>query len=365
MNNMEILKGVYDASFLGESQHGTATHIVTSATTFFDKVEHLRKDIRTFIETNKVDGHTTVIWSASVERPADVDFESADSLLQAILDNKPDCDISPSIMYAVAAALEGCSFVNGGSQNTLSTAMCELYEVAYRASSGSSVLQQFNMVSSKPAYVLGTDFKAGQTKFKTAAVEYIRALGLKPRVMASSNHLGNNDMLNLTSKVTIGAKMRVKSNIFGPWEEDELDHQVKVMYTKFMLDEKRDVVEYTSLGFLNSPHTMLTYTRCMDSILCVPLMIDSAVWCDFFARYHSPSSRVARATAYLFKVPEGGAKGVDPGFHRQMNELESALIKTNGGSTVAFDKESLMLFLEKAVTSGVITGEQAESMKKL
>ena len=137
------------------------------------------------------------------------------------------------------------------------------------------------------------------------------------------------------------------------------------MYTKFMLDEKRDVVEYTSLGFLNSPHTMLTYTRCMDSILCVPLMIDSAVWCDFFARYHSPSSRVARATAYLFKVPEGGAKGVDPGFHRQMNELESALIKTNGGSTVAFDKESLMLFLEKAVTSGVITGEQAESMKKL
>ena len=365
MNNMEILKGVYDASFLGESQHGTATHIVTSATTFFDKVEHLRKDIRTFIETNKVDGHTTVIWSASVERPADVDFESADSLLQAILDNKPDCDISPSIMYAVAAALEGCSFVNGGSQNTLSTAMCELYEVAYRASSSSSVLQQFNMVSSKPAYVLGTDFKAGQTKFKTAAVEYIRALGLKPRVMASSNHLGNNDMLNLTSKVTIGAKMRVKSNIFGPWEEDELDHQVKVMYTKFMLDEKRDVVEYTSLGFLNSPHTMLTYTRCMDSILCVPLMIDSAVWCDFFARYHSPSSRVARATAYLFKVPEGGAKGVDPGFHRQMNELESALIKTNGGSTVAFDKESLMLFLEKAVTSGVITGEQAESMKKL
>jgi myo-inositol-1-phosphate synthase len=73
---------------------------------------------------------------------------------------------------------------------------------------------------------LGTDFKAGQTKFKTAAVEYIRALGLTPRVIASSNHLGNNDMLNLTSKTTIDAKMRVKSNIFGPWEETELDHQV-------------------------------------------------------------------------------------------------------------------------------------------
>lgn len=30
--------------------------------------------------------------------------------------------------------------------------------------------------------MLGTDFKAGQTKFKTAAVEYIRSLGMCPKV---------------------------------------------------------------------------------------------------------------------------------------------------------------------------------------
>jgi myo-inositol-1-phosphate synthase len=362
MNKMEILKGVYDESFLGESQHPTATHIVTDASTFLEKVEHIRLDIRDFIKNNSVDGHTTVIWSASVERPADVDFETADSLLQAILDNKPNCDISPSMMYAIAAGLEGCSFVNGGSQNTLSPAMCEIYELTYRGKNGSSILQKFENVSSNPAYVLGTDFKAGQTKFKTAAVEYIRALGLKPRVIASSNHLGNNDMLNLTSKKTLEAKMRVKSNIFGPWEEKELDHQVKVMYTPFMLDEKRDVVEYTSLGFMHCPHTMLTYTRCMDSVLCVPLMVDAAVWCDFFARYNSPSIHVARATAYLFKVPEGGGKGVDPGFHRQMNELESALRETSTGNSSV---DSLGSLLEKGVASGVITKEQADSLKAL
>lgn len=67
--------------------------------------------------------------------------------------------------------------------------------------------------------------QAGQTKFKTAAVEYIRALGLAPTVIASSNHLGNNDMLNLTSKKTLDAKMRVKSDIFAGWEE-HIDHQV-------------------------------------------------------------------------------------------------------------------------------------------
>jgi hypothetical protein len=47
-------------------------------------------------------------------------------------------------------------------------------------------------------------------QFKTAAVEYIRSMGLAPAVIASSNHLGNNDMRNLTSKRTLDAKMRVK-----------------------------------------------------------------------------------------------------------------------------------------------------------
>ena len=363
MNKVKIWKGVYDASFLGESQHETATNIVTTATNFAEQVEHIRKDIRRFIEDNNVDGHTTVIWSASVERPAEVQWETAEEMIQAILDNKTsaDCDISPSIIYAVASALEGCSFVNGGSQNTISPAMCKLFEQSYRKKSELSALSKFPNISTKPAYILGTDFKAGQTKFKTAAVEYIRALGLKPRVIASSNHLGNNDMLNLTSKKTVKAKMRVKSNIFGPWQEDELDHQVRVMYTPMMLDEKRDVVEYTSLGFLNCPHTMLTYTRCMDSVLCVPLMVDSAVWCDYFTRYDTPSGRVARATAYLFKVPEGGAKGVDPGFHRQMQELESALQECSdvGGA------DKLTSLLEKAVASGIISQEQSEAMKGL
>lgn len=358
MNQITIMKGIYDSTFLGESQFNTATHIVTELSTFTEKVEHIRNDIRNFINARGIDGHTTVIWSASVERPADVDFDNADALLQAVLGYPQNCDFSPSIFYALAAALEGCSFVNGGSQNTLSTAMVELFEISYRSSS-STVLAQFLNVSMEPAYVLGTDFKAGQTKFKTAAVEYIRALGLTPRVIASSNHLGNNDMLNLTSKKTITAKLRVKSNIFEPWQENELDHHVAVMYTPFILDEKRDIVEYTSLGFLHSPHTMMTYTRCMDSILCVPLMIDVAVWIDFFARLHSPSSRVARATAYLFKVPEGGAQGVDPGFQRQMQELESALQESIGGST------ELLHVLEKGVSAGIITVAQAESLKSL
>lgn len=100
------------------------------------------------------------------------------------------------------------------------------------------------------------------------------------------------------------------------------------MYTPLIGDEKRDIVEYTSHGFMNCAHTMLTYTRAMDSALCVPLMIDAAVWCDYFARKGTSQGRVSRALAYLFKVPEGGAQGVDPGFFKQMRALEDELEAT-------------------------------------
>ncbi|CAB9515595.1 Inositol-3-phosphate synthase [Seminavis robusta] len=363
MNSMEIKKGIYNSTFLGETQHATATHIVdTASLSFWQQVEHIRKDIRDFNAAQQVTGHTTVIWSASVERPADVaHIQTAQQLLKILKDTAAQ-DISPSMIYATAAALEGCSFVNGGSQNTLGPALNFLFELSFRT----TLLEQEpdTATSTKPAYLLGTDFKAGQTKFKTAAVEYIRALGLTPRVIASSNHLGNNDMLNLTSQTTLNAKMRVKHSIFGPWNEQDLDHQVKVMYVPFMGDEKRDVVEYTSTAFLHQEHTMLTYTRCMDSVLCVPLMIDSAVWCDFFARHNTASNPVAKATAYLFKIPEGGAQGVDPGFHHQMETLRTVLKQvTNAAATD--DKKGVDELLLKGLAAGILSQEQVNQLKAL
>ena len=200
MNSIKVMKGVYDPSFVGESQHATATHVVRGDDdlTLRSRVERLRKDIRRFRSENGLlgedGGHVTVIWSASVERPSSASYSTADELLGAIYGaDEHDDDVSPSVLYAVASALEGCSFVNGGSQNTLSPALSELYGVEYRSSISGGILGKLGIgglyCPDRPAYLLGTDFKAGQTKFKTAAVEYIRALGLLPMVVASSNHL--------------------------------------------------------------------------------------------------------------------------------------------------------------------------------
>lgn len=320
MNEVKVFRGYYDPRFIGSSQHEGATYTLTEkeVPNAAMALKRIRADIRYFKWKNGVVGHTTVIWSASVEPNADLcvpggRLDTAKGLLEAIELNEKERGgpLPPSLIYATAAILEGCSFVNGGSQNTLCGGLAELAQLQ----SG--------------VYCLGTDFKAGQTKFKTAAVEYIRTMGLTPKVIASSNHLGNNDMKNLaTADKARMAKLRVKHNIFAAWKED-IDHKVAVMYTPMINDEKRDFVEYTSLGFLGQTHTMVTYTRASDSVLCVPLMIDAAVWCDYFSHRGWPYEQTAKALAYLFKVPEGAAKGVDPGFFRQMEELNAQVLAAN------------------------------------
>jgi myo-inositol-1-phosphate synthase len=326
----QVYKGYYDPRFIGSMLHGDATHVLKAEDMPFNKsallkaidvVNLLREDIRHFKWTHGIHGHTTVIWSASVEPNCEYcipgnGLDTAQELLASLLltEEQRGGPLPPSLLYATAAILEGCSFVNGGSQNTVE---CNgLVELA-QANPG--------------VYCIGTDFKAGQTKFKTAAVEYIRALGLKPKVVASSNHLGNNDMKNLAcSNQTLMAKLRVKHDIFAAWEEC-IDHKVAVMYTPYINDEKRDFVEYTSEAFLGQQHTMVTYTRAMDSVLCVPLLIDAAIWCDYFSKRRWPFTAVAKALAYLFKVPEGAAKHVDPGFFRQMEELKSHALAASKG----------------------------------
>ena len=330
MNKVKLFRGLYDPRFIGSSQHETASYILTEqeAKSDAEALKCLRADIRYFKWRNGITGHTTVIWSASVEPNSDLvtRIQTADDLLRAIElpEEQRGGPLPPSLMYAAAAILEGCSFVNGGSQNTL-------------ACPGLAELAQ----QQPGVYCLGTDFKAGQTKFKTAAVEYIRTMGLTPKVIASSNHLGNNDMRNLDSaKAASSAKLKVKHNIFDPWEEQDLDHKVSIMFTPFINDDKRDFVEYTSLGFLGQTHTMVTYTRASDSVLCVPLMIDVAVWCDFFSQRKWPYDKVAEALAYLFKVPEGAAKGVDPGFFRQMEELRKQVLAADGKSLVSVPQQN-------------------------
>lgn len=75
MDALTLLPGVWDKDFIGESQHQSATHVVGDGESQQSRLERLRQDIREFREREGVTGHVTVIWSASVERPSEREFD--------------------------------------------------------------------------------------------------------------------------------------------------------------------------------------------------------------------------------------------------------------------------------------------------
>ena len=150
MNATKVFRGYYDPRFIGSSQHADATYVLTDAEApnASEALKSIRADIRYFKWRNGVVGHTTVIWSASVEPNCEFCVEgggadTAIGLLQLIemTEEERGGPLPPSLIYATAAVLEGCSFVNGGSQNTLCGGLAELAR------------QQ------RGIYCLGTDFK--------------------------------------------------------------------------------------------------------------------------------------------------------------------------------------------------------------
>jgi myo-inositol-1-phosphate synthase len=68
--------------------------------------------------------------------------------------------VSPSTLYAVASILEGCPYVNGSPQNTFVPGCIQLAE-------------------EKQVFIVGDDFKSGQTKMKSVLVDYLVGSGMK------------------------------------------------------------------------------------------------------------------------------------------------------------------------------------------
>ena len=74
-------------------------------------------------------------------------------------------------------------------------------------------------------FIGGDDFKSGQTKFKSAIVDFLVGAGIKPVSIVSYNHLGNNDGKNLSAPEQFRSKEISKSNVV-----DDLVASNKILY---------------------------------------------------------------------------------------------------------------------------------------
>uniref|UniRef100_A0A915ESH6 Inositol-3-phosphate synthase n=1 Tax=Ditylenchus dipsaci TaxID=166011 RepID=A0A915ESH6_9BILA len=291
---------IYYSDFIASNQGDRVNNVIAGDS----KQEHLqkiRKDIRDFKDKHKLDT-VIVLWTANTERFTSVEphlNSTAEQLLQSIQENAEE--ISPSNIFAVAAILEGAHYINGSPQNTLTPGVIELAQ-------------------QRGVFIGGDDFKSGQTKLKSALVEFLVSSGIKPESIVSYNHLGNNDGKNLSEAKQFRSKEISKSSVvddmvdanpilYKPGEKP--DHVIVIKYVPFVGDSKRAMDEYISSIFMGGHQTLAIHNTCEDSLLAAPLILDLAILTELFTR---------------IQYSNEGTEGVFKNFHSVLSLL-SLLLK--------------------------------------
>ncbi|XP_073992466.1 inositol-3-phosphate synthase isoform X2 [Rhodnius prolixus] len=299
--HLEKLKprpSIYFPQFIASNQATRADHVLQGTMT--EMLETIRRDIREMKE--RVD-KVIVVWTANTERFCEIVKginDTADNLLNCI--KNESSHISPSTLFAVAAILEQCTFINGSPQNTFVPG-CE------------------QLAQKKGVFIAGDDFKTGQTKIKSVLADFLVNAGIKPVAIASYNHLGNNDGVNLSAPQQFRSKEVSKSNVLDDilatnhilYKDDEkVDHVVVIKYVPYVGDSKRAMDEYTSEILMGGLNTIVVHNTCEDSLLAVPVILDLVILAELCSRItfkaavdkdYKPFSHILSILGYLCKAP--------------------------------------------------------------
>ncbi|KAJ5115490.1 hypothetical protein NUU61_001249 [Penicillium alfredii] len=276
MVEMKPLPSIYYPDFIASNQEDRADNVVEGTKASWAHVEKVQKDIRhsEFKAQNGLD-KVVVMWTANTERYADIIpgvNDTADNLINSIKTGHEE--VAPSTVFAIASILENAPFINGSPQNTLVPGAREFAE-------------------QRKAFIGGDDFKSGQTKMKSALVDFLINAGIKLTSIASYNHLGNNDGKNLSSQKQFRSKEISKSNVVDDmvaansilYEKDEHpDHTVVIKYMPAVGDNKRALDEYYAEIFMGGHQTISLFNICEDSLLASPLIIDLVVLAEMMTR---------------------------------------------------------------------------------
>ncbi|KAI9851163.1 MAG: Myo-inositol-1-phosphate synthase [Thelocarpon superellum] len=304
MAQMKPLPSPYYPDFIAANQEDRADNVLEGQSASWQHVEQIREDIRNFQAQHGLD-KVIVQWTANTERYADlIDGvnDTADHLLKAIREGH--AEIAPSTVFAVACILEGAPYINGSPQNTFVPGAIQLAE-------------------QHGAFIGGDDFKSGQTKMKSALVDFLINAGIKLTSIASYNHLGNNDGKNLSSHRQFRSKEISKSNVVDDMVEansvlyqkgEHPDHTVVIKYMPAVGDNKRALDEYYAEIFMGGHQTISLFNVCEDSLLASPLIIDLVLIAEMM-------TRISWKVSATDGVPSKGYKG----FHSVLSILSYML----------------------------------------
>ncbi|EFA77141.1 inositol-3-phosphate synthase [Heterostelium album PN500] len=272
MKEIRPLPSIYFPDFIAANQKDRANNVLTG--TKKEQMEQIRRDIREFKESNKLD-KVIVLWSANTERFSSIlpgANDTWENLQQSI--ERGDDEISPSTLFAVACILENTIYINGSPQNTFVPGVLDL-------------------AIQKNVPIAGDDFKTGQTKIKSVLTDFLVSAGIKPTSIVSYNHLGNNDGKNLSAPQQFRSKEITKSNVVDDMiasnsilykEGEHPDHVIVIKYVPYVGDSKRAMDEYTSQIFMGGHNTIVIHNTCEDSLLAAPIILDLVILAEMCDR---------------------------------------------------------------------------------
>jgi myo-inositol-1-phosphate synthase len=328
LEKIKPLKSVLNQEYIAANQSDRVNNVFTG--TNEECINKIRKDIQ---EMKKKCDKVVVLWTANTEMYMLPELASVDELKSKISRN---ASMPSSVIFAVACIEEQVLYLNGSPQNTFHPGV-----VAY--------------AKEKKSFIAGSDFKSGQTRFKTIMSDYLIGSGIRLSSVVSYNHLGNNDGKNLqedkcfqSKKISKGGVLddAIKSNsILYPDGDNNIDHEVVIKYVPFVQDSKRALDEYSSKIFMNGINTISSYNICEDSLLATPLMIDMIVLGELMTRMTINEETMGPVLSYLsffFKAPiTNHEEYVVNSFTRQRESLVNFLKVSAGyqpddGTLIAF-----------------------------
>jgi myo-inositol-1-phosphate synthase len=290
------LPSIYYPNFIAKNQENRVNNILTFKHKK-DDLMYIIKQIEDFKFTNRLE-QVIVLWSGSTERFNTGNWKNWSELMRSIENDDPE--VSPSIIFAMAAISCNCIFLNGSPQNTLIPAVIEYAEM-------------------KGSFVGGEDLKTGQTKLKSVIADFLVSSGIKPLSITSYNHLGNNDGKNLDEYPQFRSKEITKKSVIDDlvesnpilFKDGPPDHCVVIKYVPSVGDSKRAIDEYYSEICLDGRHTLSIINTCEDSLLASALILDIILFSDLLSRIKVSKngdtfkslSHVLSFLSFFFKSP--------------------------------------------------------------
>jgi myo-inositol-1-phosphate synthase len=283
---IEPFPAVFDPRYVAKIE---ATH-VKGYSSLREAAERVREDIRAFKREHGLQ-RVVMVNCASTEtylQPQEAHFTS--EAFEGALDAS-DPAISPAMIYAYAAIMEGVPYANGAP--SLAADIPALVELATRGG----------------VPIAGKDFKTGQTLMKT-----IVAPGLKARMLGlegwySTNILGNRDGEVLDDAGSLKSKEVSKLSVLGwilqpdlyPELYGEIAHLVKINYYPPRGDAKEGWDNIDIFGWLRYPMQIKINFLARDSILAAPIVLDLALFLDLAQR--SGMEGIQEWLSFYFKSP--------------------------------------------------------------